>query len=365
MPTTPNTTETTILVYVGTYTRKGSDGIYVYRFDPVTGELALLGSQEAENPSFLAIHPNKRSLYAVNELGEFRGESTGAVSAFSIDPDSGLLTLLNQQPSHGQAPAHISVGRDGAYVYVANYTSGTAAVFPVEEQGRLGPASDVVQHEGSGPDPRRQEGPHAHSINIDPANRFAYVADLGIDRVMIYDIATERGKLMPGSPPSVAVEAGAGPRHFTFHPSGRFAYVINEMGNTITAFEHRPESGQLSVLQTVPTLPESFDGSNTTADLHILPTGDFLYGSNRGHDSIVIYAVDQEDGKLSYVGHVSTEGKTPRNFGIDPTGTYLITANQDSDSLVVFRIDPDTGGLTLTGEHVEVSMPVCVAFLVR
>ncbi len=362
MPTSP---DATIFVYVGTYTREGSDGIYIYQFDPLTGGLELLGSQEAENPSFLAIHPSKAYLYAVNELGEFQGEPTGAVSAFAIDPGTGLLTFLNQQPSEGQAPAHVSVGRDGEYVYVANYTSGTAAVFPVDGQGRLEPASDVVQHEGAGPNPRRQQGPHAHSITIDFANWFAYVADLGIDQVMIYDIATERGKLTPATPPYVAVDGGTGPRHFAFHPSGRFAYVINEMGNTITVFEHEAESGALTVLESVPTVPEEFEGSNTTADVHVLPTGDFLYGSNRGHDSIVVYAIDQDDGTLSYVDHVSTQGRTPRNFGIDPTGTFLIAANQDSDALVVFRIDPNHGQLTPIGEEVEVSMPVCVKFLVR
>lgn len=365
MPTKSSEPTSTILAYVGTYTWKGGKGVYVYEFDPATGSLTPLGSVAVANPSFLAIHPNRQFLYAVNELSEFEGQPSGGVSAFKIDSDTGMLTLLNQQPSHGTSPAHISVGQDGAFVYVANYSSGTAAVYPVQEDGSLGAATDTVQHTGSGPDERRQRGPHAHSINIDPSNRFAYVADLGTDKVMIYNIGEEPGRLLPNTPPYAEVEGGSGPRHFTFHPSGRFAYLINEMGNTITAFAYDPETGGLTALQTVPTLPDDFTGQNTTADIHVLPTGGFLYGSNRGHDSIVVYAIDPESGELSYVDYTSTEGNTPRNFAIDPTGTYLVAANQDSDNLVVFRIDPDSGKLTPTGDQVNVSMPVCVKFLVQ
>ncbi|MBN1249121.1 MAG: lactonase family protein [Anaerolineae bacterium] len=364
-PSTTPMNAPAVFVYVGTYTFKGSEGIYVYRFDPVTGKLDPAGVAAADNPSFLAIRPDKGTLYAVNEVGEFGGEPTGAVSAFAIDPETGMLTFLNQQPSLGRAPAHVSVGRAGQFVYVANYTSGTAAVFPINTDGTLAPASDSVQHVGSGPDPRRQQGPHAHSINLDPGNARAYVADLGLDKVMIYDVASEPGKLLPNDPPFAEVAGGSGPRHFAFHPSGRFAYLINEMGNTITAFGYDPESGALQTLQTVPTLPADFEGRNTTADVHVHPTGHFLYGSNRGHDSIVVYAVDSESGKLSYVDAVSTQGATPRNFALDPTGTYLLAANQDSDNVVVFRVDPESGTLMATGQQVEVSMPVCVKFLVH
>jgi 6-phosphogluconolactonase len=353
-----------VYVYIGTYTHKGSEGIYIYQFDLVSGQLLPVGSVVADNPSFLAVHPDKTFLYAVNELGQFEGEPTGAVSAFAIDTKSGMLSFLNQQPSLGQAPAHVSVGRAGKFVYVANYTSGTAAVLPVEADGTLAPASDSVQHVGSGLDPRRQQGPHAHSINLNLDNTRAYVADLGLDRVMIYDIATNPGSLDANAPAFAEVDGGSGPRHFTFHPSGRFAYLINEMGNTIVAFEVDPETGALAALQTVPTLPDDFEGPNTTADIHVHPTGNFVYGSNRGHNSIVIYAVDRESGKLDYVDTVSTEGATPRNFAIDPTGTYLLAANQDSDNVVIFRIDPESGRLTSTGHQVAVSMPVCVKFLV-
>jgi len=357
------TSDTSVMVYVGSYTHKGGEGITIYRFDPVTGTLEPAGAAKSDNPSFLAIEPGKRFLYAVNELGEFQGLPTGAVSAFAIDPQTGLLTFLNQQPSQGRAPAHIAVGSQG-YVYVANYSSGTAAVFPTLEDGTLSPASDTVQHEGTGPDVRRQQGPHAHSVTLDPGNARLYVADLGIDKMMIYDLSEDPGKLTPNDPAFVEIEGGSGPRHFAFHPSGRFAYLINEMGNTVTAFAYDPANGALETLQTVPTLPDDFDGRSHTADIHVLPTGDYLYGSNRGHDSIVIYAIDREDGTLTHVDTVSTQGMTPRNFAIDPTGTWLLAANQDSDNVVVFRIDAETGELTPTGHEIEVSMPVCVKFLV-
>lgn len=357
--------QTRIIVYVGTYTFKGSQGIYAFSFDPVTGSMSPLGATPADNPSFLVAHPNKQVLYAVNELGEYGGAPTGSVSAFAIDAGTGALTLLNQQPSHGQAPAHITVDGTGSFVYVANYSSGTAAVFPVKDDGSLAEASDVVQHVGSGPDPRRQREPHAHSVNLDFDNRHAYVADLGTDQVIIYDIAAEPGKLLTNSPASAKVDGGSGPRHLTFHPSGRYAYLINEMGNTVTAFTYDAETGGLSALQTLSTLPEDFDGRSTTADIHVSPSGRFLYGSNRGHDSIVVYQIDVETGMLSTVQHVSTEGRTPRNFAIDPTGTYLLVANQDSDNIVVFRIDPETGVLSATGTQVMLSMPVCVLFVVR
>jgi len=257
-----------ILVYVGTYTFKGSQGIYSYQFDPVTGQLSLLGSTPADNPSFLTVHPNKKVLYSVNELGEFSGAPTGSVSAFSIDAMTGGLSLLNQKASHGQAPAHITIDNQGAFIYVANYSSGTAAVFPVQGDGSLGEASDTVQHVGSGPDPRRQREPHAHSVTLDFSNQHAYVADLGTDKLMIYNIAKEPGKLSPNDPEFAQVEGGAGPRHFAFHPNGRFAYLINEMGNTVTVFAYDAGDGSLTSLQTVPTLPAGFVGRNTTADIH-------------------------------------------------------------------------------------------------
>ncbi len=343
-------------VYVGAYTQKeGSRGIYVYHFASSSGHLTLASVAEGvENPSFLAVAPNRRFLYAVNELGP-----DGFVSAFALDPASGALTFLNRQSSRGAAPCHLSVDSAGRYVYAANYNSGTVAVYPIQNDGSLGPASDVVRHTGSGLDPRRQEGPHAHSVTLSPNDRFAFVADLGLDKVLIYDVAAAPGKFTPYGAAGVA--GGSGPRHFTFHPNGRFAYLINEMGNTITAFAY--DNGALTEIQTAPTLPESFDGQSTAADIHIAPSGKFLYGSNRGHDSLVVYAIDPETGLLSYVEHTPTQGKTPRNFALDPTGAFLVAANQDSNNLMVFSVDAATGSLDWTGKTAAVFMPTCVKFV--
>ena len=354
-----------ILVYVGTYTQPGkSEGIYVYRLDPATGALTF-GSKATglTNPSFLAIHPNHHFLYAVNEVGEFGGKPSGAVSAFSIDPKTGALTYLNQQPSQGTGPCHLSVDKTGKFVLVANYGGGSASVVPIQADGRLAEPTDFVQHRGTSVNPQRQEGPHAHSINLDPANRYAFVADLGLDKIMIYQLDLAHGKLKPGEQPWAQVKGGEGPRHFAFHPSAKYAYVINEMGNTITAFAYDAAHGKLTELQTVSTLPSDFKGTSYCADIHVLPSGKFVYGSNRGHDSIVIFKIDEGTGKLSYVGHEPTHGKTPRNFGIDPTGNFLLAANQDSDTIVTFRIDQKTGKLTPTGQVTQVPMPVCLQMI--
>ena len=352
------------LVYVGTYSRKGSKGIYIYRMDAATGTLTPVGTaSEATNPSFLAVDPACRHLYAVNETGEFDGQPGGGISAFAIDAKTGALTYINSQRTHGGAPCHASVDRSGRYVYAANYMGGNAAAFPIRADGGLEPASDVVQHTGSGPNERRQRGPHAHSINLDPANRFAFVADLGIDKVMAYDLDLDGGTLPPAAVPFTEVEAGAGPRHLAFHPNGKFAYLITEMGSTIVAYAYDAAQGIFTELQTVPALPEDFDGRSTCADIHVTPGGKYVYGSNRGHDSLVCYAIDTKTGLLTYVGHTSTGGKTPRNFAIDPSGTFLFAANQDTDNIVTFRIDDATGALTPTGQVIDVPMPVCVLVL--
>jgi 6-phosphogluconolactonase len=353
-----------ILAYVGTYTRRGSEGIYVYRFDPSTGDLALLSvAAGVENPTFLAIDPQRRHLYAVNEVDEYAGQSSGAVSAFSIDPETGALTFLNRQPTLGPGPCHLSVDRTAQYVLVANYSGGSVCVLPIGDDGQLGKATDFHQHQGSSINPRRQQGPHAHSINLDPANRFAYVADLGIDKIVIYQLDLDQGKLLPNDDPWVQVHAGAGPRHFAFHPNGEYAYVINELDSTLTAFAYDATRGTLAALQTISTLPEDFQGRNTCADVHIAASGKFLYGSNRGHDSIAIFEVDEDTGQLAAIGHESTQGRTPRNFGIDPRGDYVLAANQDTDTIVTFQMDRGTGRLTATGHVTQVSMPVCVAMV--
>ncbi len=353
------------LVYVGTYTHEtGSEGIYIYRLDMATGVLAPIGvAGEAVNPSFLAVDPQHRYLYAANETMSFEGQPGGGLSAFAIDQQTGALTFINSQPTHGGAPCHVSVEQTGHFVYVANYMGGNAAAFPVRADGGLEPASDVVQHTGSGVNPRRQEAPHAHSINIDPTNRYAFVADLGIDKVMAYQLDLVDGKLPPYTAPYTEVAAGAGPRHLTFHPNGKYTYLITEMGSTIIAYAYDAVQGTFTELQTISALPPDFDGRSTCADIHVAPSGKFLYGSNRGHDSLVIYAIDAATGLLTYVGHTPTQGKTPRNFAIDPTGTYLFAANQDSGTIVAFRINPETGRLTPTGHITTVPWPVCVLIL--
>lgn len=357
------------LVFIGTYTKTEphvqgkAAGIYTYRLDSATGELTYVGTTTGTiNPSFLALSPQQRHLYAVNETSEHDGQPGGAVSAFMIDPRSGTLAPINRQPSHGEAPCHLCVDATGRWVLVANYGTGSVAVYPIRPDGGLGAASHVVQHEGSSVNPQRQAGPHAHSITLSPDNRYAFVCDLGLDKVMIYRFDGSAGRLIPNDPPWVTTAPGAGPRHFDFHPSARYAYVINEIASTLTAFAYDPEHGKLSELQTVSTLPEGFNERNSTADVHVGPSGRFVYGSNRGHDSIAVFSIDSTTGRLALVGHEATRGRTPRNFAIDPSGTYLFAANQNSDTIVTFRIDPHTGALAATGHMVEVPTPVCIKF---
>jgi len=354
------------LVYVGTYTEEGSTskGIYAYRFDASTGQITTLGlAAETTNPSFVALHPNGRFLYAVNEVGNYKGPNSGGVSAFSIDRITGKLTFLNEVPSRGADPCYITVDKTGKHVLVANYTGGSVAVFPVQEDGKLGEASAFVQHTGKGTNPERQEGPHAHSIDLSPDNRFAMVDDLGLDELLVYKFDGAKGSLTPNDPPFTKLEAGAGPRHFAMHPSGKFAYVIAEMGHTVTALSNDPATGRLQTLQTISTLPKDFKGRNDDAEVEVHPSGKFLYASNRGDDSIAIYAIDHTKGTLTLVETVPTGGKEPRNFEIDPTGTFLFAANQLSDNVVIFRIDPKTGHLTQTDQKFDVGRPVCVRFL--
>jgi 6-phosphogluconolactonase len=352
-----------LLVYVGTYTSGKSEGIYLYRLNLVSGELKHLATTKGvKDPSFVALAPSRRYLYAVNEVEEFAGKKSGAVSAFAVDQRTGELRLLNQQPSLGGAPCYVVVDQTGKFVLVANYVGGNVAVLPVRSDGSLGEATDVKQDLGSSINTERQEGPHAHCIVLDPGNRFAYTCDLGIDKIMIFRFDSRRGKLIPSTAPFVQVKPGAGPRHLTFHPSGKFAYVINEMHATVTAFAHDRAQGNLKEVQTVPTLPTDFTGENTSADIHVSPDGRFLYCSNRGHDSIAAFKINPLNGKLTFTAHESTGGKTPRNFAIDPTGAFLLVANQHSDNIVTFRRDPKTGRLSATGQVAEVPSPVCLKF---
>jgi 6-phosphogluconolactonase len=354
------------LFYVGTYTEGDthSKGIYAYRYDAATGDVTPLGvAAEATNPSFVAVHPNGRFLYAVNELGNYKGPNSGGVSAFSVDQATGKLTLLNEVASRGADPAYTTVDKSGKFVLVANYTGGSVAVFPVLADGKLGEASSFVQHTGHGVNPERQEGPHAHSIDLSPDNRFAFVDDLGLDEVLVYKFDSATGTLTPNDPPFVKIGSGVGPRHFVLRPDGKFAYVISEMGHTVTVLSTDLSTGKLQVLQAITTLPKDFTGRNDDAEIQIHPSGKFLYASNRGDDSIAIYAIDKSKGTLIQIGSVHTGGKEPRSFEIDPTGTMLFAENQKSDNVTLFRIDQKTGQLTPTGKVLDVPSPVCLKFL--
>jgi 6-phosphogluconolactonase len=358
-------------VYVGTYTAEAgstSKGIYAYRFDSDTGELASIGvAAETANPSFLAVHPNQRFLYAVNETGNYQGQKSGAVSAFSIDHTTGKLTLLNEVASKGADPCYITVDKTGKYVLVANYTGGSVAVFPVLEDGRLGEATAFIQHTGHGADPERQEGPHAHSIDLSPDERFAIVDDLGLDETLVYRFDRAKGSLTLNDPQIYTTLAkadpGAGPRHFAFNPNGKFAYVVNEIQSTVSVLSYDGSAGVLRRLQTISTYPKDFSAHNDDAEIQVHPSGKFLYASNRGHDSIAVFAIDPDKGTLTLVEYASTNGRTPRSFEIAPGGSLLFAANEKSNNIVVFSIDAKTGRLKPTGKVLDVSEPVCVKFV--
>jgi len=351
-----------LLVYIGTYTKTEEQGIHWLKLEMATGKLTAMGKLAGQkNPSFLAIHPNKKFLYAVNEIGNYKGEKAGGVSAYSIDPKTGALTFLNQQSSKGGAPCHLVVDATGRNVLVANYTGGSVASLPISRKGRLRKASSFIQHKGSSVLKPRQAAPHGHSINVSPGNKFAVAADLGLDKVLVYGFNAKGGKLTPVGFTKVA--PGAGPRHFAFHPNGKFAYVVNEITLTVTAFGWDEAKGKLSELQTITTLPVERGKGMSTAEVQVHPSGKFLYGSNRGHNTIAVFSIDGKTGKLKAIQHQSTLGKTPRNFGIDPTGKFLIAANQSSGDVFTFHINQDTGELKPTSHSVKVPMPVCVKFL--
>ena len=348
-------------MYVGTFTNKQSKGIYAWRFDPKTGKATSLGLvAETASPSFLAVHPNRRFLYAVNEIADYQGKKSGSITAFAIDRASGKLTALNTVSSRGPGPCHLTLDKTGRCLIVANYSGGSVASFPVAKDGRLGEAASFFQHSGKVALAERQGGPHAHCVQVSPDNRHALVADLGLDEVLVYRL--DPGKATLEAPTFVKLAAGAGPRHLAFHPNGRVVYSINEINSTITALSYDAAAATLREIQTVSTLPQDFHATNNTAEIAVNPSGKFVYGSNRGHDSIAVFRSDSR-GELSLVEHVSTGGKAPRNFAIDPTGAYLFAANQNSDKIVQFRIDRATGRLTTTGQVLEAPTPVCVTFV--
>lgn len=364
------------LVYVGTYSEpilfgtgqvvqgKGK-GIYAFRLDAAKGALEPIGVTEGvRNSSYLAFDPKRQFLYCVNEFKEYEGKASGAVSSFRIDPETGALTYLNTKASHGTDPCHLIVDKTGRNVLIANFASGSVCVLPIAEDGSLKEASCVVQHEGTSVDPKRQAGPHAHAVEIDANNKYVFVPELGGDTVMIYELDPERGKITPNTnQPFIRTAPGAGPRQLVMHPNGKFAFLINELNSTMTSYAYDASKGMLTEVMTLPTLPKDFSGHSSCAEVQIHPTGKFLYGSNRGHDSIVIYGVDPANGRLRLIGHESTRGKIPRNFEVHPSGEFLAAANQDSDNVVMFRIDTKTGKLTPTGNVVQAGTPICVRFM--
>lgn len=344
------------MLYVGTYSRRGSEGLYALDFEADTGALRVIAPlANLHNPSFLALRPRGGCLYSVCE-----GEPEGAVAALVLS--GARASVLNQQSTLGAGPCHVAIDPTGRWVVAANYGSGSVTLFPVLPDGHLAPACDHHQHQGTGPVTSRQAGPHAHSATFDPRGRFLIAADLGTDRLLIYRLEADEGKLVPHDPPEVVVAPGAGPRHFAFHPTGPWAYLINELDNTVIAYRWDGAAGTLTPLQTLSTLPPDFDGTSYCADIHVHPSGRFLYGTNRGHDSLAVFAVDPGTGLLTVLGHVPTGGEHPRNFALSPDGCWLLVANQDSDNLVVFAVSEDGARLTPTGQVLSLPAPTCVLF---
>ncbi len=349
------------LVLIGTYTKGKSEGIYAFRFSSDTGKLTSLGlAAKTSNPSYLVIHPNRRWVFAVGEDEQFQGERSGSITAYTLDSSTGKLTAMNTVSSHGAAPCHLSVDKSGKFLLVANYTGGSVGIFPIGADGRLGDATKMIQHQGKSINAQRQQEPHAHSFNVAKGNKYAIAADLGTDEVITYRLTAKNGMITPQS--RVKLKAGSGPRHFAFHPSDKYAYSINELASTVSAFSWNGANGELKEFQTISTLPDGFAGPNGTAEVVVHPNGKFLYGSNRGHQSIAMFTIDA-GGRLTAQGQVPSGGEWPRNFNIDPSGKFLIAANERSGTLAVFKIDLVSGQLTATGEKAEAGVPVCVKFL--
>ena len=354
----------TYFVYFGTYTGPKSKGIYRAEFDTGTGRLTSPElAAETRNPTFLTLDHGSKVLYAVNEVGDFGDGKSGGVSSFKVDRATGQVTFINEEPSGGAGPCHLAVDAKGKCVLVANYGSGGIAALPVDSEGRLRQPSSSIQHHGSSVNPQRQESPHAHFITWDPANRLVLTCDLGLDKVMAYQLTRPVCSLSPNEPPAFNVKPGSGPRHLVFHPNGRFAYIINEMASTVTLCSYDSPHGEFKEVQTISTLPEGFTGQNTAAEVAVHPSGRWVYASNRGHDSIAVYECDPATGMLRVLQHQSTEGKTPRHFALDPTSTWLIAENQDSNNVVVFKVDPQTGQLAPNGQSVNLTAPVCAVFV--
>ena len=352
------------LVYFGSYNTAKGKGIHAFRFDATGGRLTSMGlATEAVNPTFVTASRDGRFLYATKEVMRHEGRKSGSVKAFAIDRKTGKLRFLNEVASGGTIPCYVALDKTGRYALVANYGSGSVEVIEVRRDGRLGKVTAFDQYSGSSVNPERQEGPHAHSINVSPDNRFALAADLGLDKVFVYRFSEKAGVLLPNNPAYAVVNAGSGPRHVAFARNGRFVYVIGEMKSNITTFAYDARRGILRKLQTVSTLPKGYKGQSDCAEVAVSPNGKFVYGSNRGHDSIAVFAADPKKGTLAPVERVPSGGKCPRHFAIDPTGRYLLVANQESDTVTVFAVDRKTGRLTATGETATVKSPACVRFV--
>lgn len=346
-------------MYVGTYSRNGSRGIYAFRFNASSGKLSPLGlAAETQDPSFLAEHPNHKFLYAVNE------GRTGEVSAFAIDAKTGKLAFLNKVSSGGNSPCHLAVDASGKWLAVANYGDGVMTIYPIGADGKLGEASTTEKHTGSSANPSRQRGPHAHEVVFSPDYKRLLLSDLGLDKIFVYKFDASTGKITPNDPPSASVPAGNGVRHFAFHPKGRTLYSINEIGSAVTAFHYDPIRGALDPFQNLSTLPDGFKGQNSTAEIAVDRSGKHVYGSNRGHDSIALFTVDASKMTLTRVDDTPVLGKTPRHFTLDPSGKYLLAANQDSSDITIFKVNANTGQLTPAGQPVkDAPMPVCILFV--
>ena len=349
---------------VGTYTSGKSEGIYVYDFNSANAETRLLSTVKASNPSYLAVSPNKKMVYAVTENAEAQKDGIGGgVSSFAFDKKTGMLTPVNEQFSGGKHPCYVAIDKTGKWLFAANYSSGSAALFPVKKDGAIEPAKQVVQHEGTGADKARQAGPHVHSTVLSADNKYLFVQDLGIDKIMVYRFDNINGTLTPASKPAVSATPGSGPRHFDFHPNNRNAYLMEEMTGTVVAYSYK--DGNLQPIQRISALPKNFKGDIGSADIHVSSSGKFLYCSNRGEsNSISIFKIGN-GGKLTLIGHQSTLGKAPRNFNFDPTGNFLLAANQNSDEVVIFKINKTTGLLTDTGKRISVPNPVCLKWIVE
>jgi len=361
-----------ILIFVGTYSEdilfgdgvvlhgKG-DGIYVFRLNHETGELTLLNKGFGKpNPSYLTLDPTNKYLYCVNEMKEFKGLESGSVSAFSLDPGNGKLTLLNRRATNGTDPCHLIVNDANTHLLVANFASGSISILPINSDGSLAPISFFIQHKGKSIDEIRQAGPHAHKIELDKSNKRAFVTDLGCDKIFIYKTDFPNNKLIPSEPAYLKIKAGEGPRHCIFHPSGKYFYVVNELGSSIYSYQYDEEKGTFELLQIISTLPDDYTGHNMSAAIKILPGSNYLYSSNRGHDSVSAFKIDNDTGKLTFTSTYSTGGSMPRDFDFDPEGNFLIATNQDSDNIVVFKVNRETGAISEVFRVNDISKPICV-----